>query len=138
VKYQVPQNIDLEDKIIGPLTLIQFLYILGAGVIDYLLFMVVKGGLLFWVIGIPIALFAIALAFLKIQDQPLMHFVKAGFIYLQNPKKRIWQRRGLMPTIVYAPPKVEKKSLVPEKRKIQKSELEKLAQMLDTRTAPKT
>ncbi len=133
MQFKVPQNIDLEDKIVGPLTLIQFLYVLGGGVIIYLLYLSLNMRFLFWVLAIPIGIIAASLAFLKIQDQPLSHFIKAGLIYLSQPKKRLWQRAGLVKPVVFAVAKKEKKIIAPPKRKIEKSELEQLAQMLDTR-----
>ena len=135
MQYKIPQNIDMEDKIIGPLTLIQFLYVLAGGVVDYLLLIAFKGGWV-WALVIPIGLFALALAFIKIQDQPLSHFVKAGIIYLGRPKIRLWHRQGLAIEIVKAKPKkIKKAAPSPPKRKIEKSELEKLAYMLDTHPA---
>lgn len=133
MQYKVPQNIDLEDKIVGPLTLIQFLYVIGGGVIVYLLYMYLKSSLLFWVIGIPVALVALALAFLKIQDQPLSHFMKAGLVFLSRPRKRLWLRHGVMTPVVYAAPKKKNVTVVTPKRRIEKSELDQLAEMLDTR-----
>jgi len=133
MQFPTPQNIDLEDKIVGPLTLIQFLYVLAGGVIDYLLFLSLgSGSFFFWLIGVPVALIALALAFLKIQDQPLSYFIKAGLIYLSRPKIRLWQRQGLSIPILQAP---QEKVIAPPtpKRKIEKSELEKLAYTLDTR-----
>ncbi len=132
MQYKVPQNIDLEDKIIGPLTLIQFLYLLVGGIICYLLLTFLKGGIVFWLLATPVALFALALTFIKIQDRPLSHFVKAGLIYLQSPHVRLWKRQGI--NIELVKKKVEKKKVykAPPKRRIEKSELEKLAQTLDT------
>lgn len=135
MQFQVPQGIELEDKIIGPLTLIQFLYLLVGGIIDYLLFLSLKGSFLFWLFGLPIALIALALAFLKIQDQPLSYFIKSGFIYLTRPKIRLWQRQGIAPQVIRAPQKKVIKTPPPTpKRKIEKSELEKLAYTLDTQS----
>ena len=93
MQFQVPQNIDLEDKIIGPLTLIQFIYVLAGAVAVYLLYLSFGTELIFWVLGIPTGLIALAFAFFKVQDQPLSHFIKAGLIYLGRPKKRVWQKR---------------------------------------------
>lgn len=133
MQFQVPQNIDMEDKIIGPLTLIQFLYLLVGGIVDYLLFLALGSSVIFWIIGLPIAIFALSLAFLKIQDQPLSHFVKAGLVYLSRPKIRLWSRKGFVQPIVKEKPnKVKIAPPPPPKRRPEKSELEKLAQLLDT------
>jgi len=123
----------MEDKIIGPLTLIQFLYLLVGGIIDYLLMMTIGRSIIFWIIAVPIAAVALALAFLKIQDQPLAHFVKAGIVYLRRPKIRIWRRKGYIAPIIKEAPGKKKETPPPApKRRIEKSELEKLAQALDT------
>ena len=135
MQFKVPQNIDLEDKIVGPLTLIQFLYILGGGVTIYLLYFGLHAGFLFWLVSIPIAVIALALAFLKIQDQPLSYFIKAGLIFLSRPKTRVWRRQGINFSILQAPAKPAPSTpIAPAKRQIEKSELEKLAHMLDTRS----
>ncbi len=136
MQFQVPQNIDLEDKIVGPLTLIQFLYLLAGGLIDYLLLIFIGMKVIFWILAVPIGLFALALAFLKIQDQPLSSFVKAGLVYFSRPRMRYWQRKGFIAEAIFAKPKKVAPKIVLPKRKIEKSELEKLAQMLDTRAAP--
>jgi len=132
MQFQVPQNIDLEDKIVGPLTLIQFLYLLAGGVIDYLVFLSFKTSFIFWILGLPVTIVALALAFLKIQDQSLSYFIKAGLSYLSRPKIRLWQRQGLAINIVQAPVQKVVATRPVAKRKIEKSELEKLAYALDT------
>ena len=133
MQFQVPQNIDMEDKIIGPLTLIQFLYLLAGGIICYLFFLGFGSSFVFWIVSVPIGAVALALAFLKIQDQPVSYFIKAGLIFLSRPKKRIWQRQGIQPKVIQAGlKKTPKQPLVIPKRQIEKSQLEQLAQMLDT------
>jgi len=132
MQFKVPQNIDLEDKIVGPLTLIQFLYIISGGIIVYLLFLTLGPTFFFWVLSVPVAAIAIAMAFLKIQDQPLSHFIKAGLMYLSRPKIRIWQRHGVNISAIKAAPVKKEGSTTLPKKKIEKSELEKIAQVLDT------
>jgi len=134
LQFKVPQNIDLEDKIIGPLTMIQFIYVLVGGLIDYLLFswVGIHHFSIFLILAIPIGAIALALAFLKIQDQPLSHFIKAGLIYLSNPKIRIWQRQASQ-RVILEKPKEAKKQVLPTKHRIEKSQLEQLAYSLDTK-----
>jgi hypothetical protein len=135
MQFQVPQNLDLEDKIVGPMTLTQFLYVLGGGLVDYLLFQTLARDYfaLFLLFGIPIALLALGLAFFKVQEQPLTHFISCAIIYFTRPKLRIWQRIDIFKPILTAPPKKEKKEEEPkEKRHLEKSELEQLAYNLDT------
>jgi hypothetical protein len=134
MQFQVPQNIDLEDKIVGPLTMTQFVYVLGGGLIDYILFQSVAAQSmgLFLFFAIPVTLIALSFAFLKIQEQPLTHFFTAWLVYLGKPKKRIWKRDQSFQPILTAPPKKDKSDVVIiPKHHLEKSELEQLAYSLD-------
>lgn len=134
MQFKVPQNIDMEDKLVGPLTLLQFLYVLGGGILIYVLFNTIfKYQLLFFVLAIPIALIALGLAFLKIQDQPLSHFINVGIQYLSKPKIRFWQKDKPLPEILKAPPKVVAKTDITKRKHIEKSDLDQLSHLLDTR-----
>lgn len=135
MQFKVPRNIDLEDKIVGPLTLVQFLYLLGGALIDYMMFQSfgTKNMGIFLVFGIPIALVALALAFLKIQEQPLSHFFSVGLLYLTKPKVRLWKRQGEMTPVFTEPPKPKNPIIAaPPRKHLDKSALEDLAYQLDT------
>lgn len=133
MQFKVPQNIDLADRVVGPLTLVQFLYLLTGGIVVYILFSVVApvNIPLFFGLSIPIGVFSFALAFLKIQDQPFGKFVVAFMSYLSRPKIRVWAKEGLDPEVIVADNSPKKSDRVPTKA-IKKSELEKLSQALDT------
>lgn len=135
MQFKVPQNIDMEDKIVGPLTLIQFLYVLGGGMIIYLLFQTLYTSsiALFVILSLPIALIALALAFLKIQEQPLSHFITAGLQFWQKPKMRYWHNIGESLPILKDAPRPKVTQIAPAKKQIEKSNLEQLAYSLDTR-----
>lgn len=90
MQYKVPQNINQEDKILGPLTFVQFIYVLiGGGII--LLSFATFSLPVFFVVAIPIAIITAAFALLKIQDQPFSRFFIAFLLFLRQPKQRIWQ-----------------------------------------------
>jgi hypothetical protein len=132
MQFKVPQNIDLEDRLVGPLTLIQFLYLLFGGIFIYLLITALGFSFLFWILAIPIGLLSLGLAFVKIQDQPLSHFIKAGLVYLGRPKQRVWQRQGEFRPVLKEGPKKKQEVIEAPKRDLSKSELENLANILDT------
>ncbi len=94
MQFKVPQNIDMEDKIIGPLTLTQFFYLLFGGLILYILFtnLAATSALLFWILALPIGLFSFAMAFVKVQDRPFPTFIMAGIKFMTQPRARVWQR----------------------------------------------
>lgn len=134
MQFKVPQNIDMADRIVGPLTLVQFLYILIGGIVVYFLFTTVGAinGALFLLLAAPIALFTLAMAFLKVQDQPFPRFVVALAIYLVRPKTRRWHKASVADGLKIIPETVagDKQKITP--KKITKSRLEHLIQMMDT------
>lgn len=91
MQFQVPQFIDIEDKVIGPLTIKQFLYLLVAGVIIFILYKILN---LFAVIvlAIPIIGIAISFAFIKVHGQPFMGMVSNFFRFLKKPDFYVWKK----------------------------------------------
>ncbi len=91
MKFQVPQFIETETKLIGPFTLKQFLWLASGGSIIFLLFLTVPP-LLFFIVAFPIGGLFTALAFVKINETPLMNYVVYGISYLLNPKKYVFKK----------------------------------------------
>ena len=85
MQYQVPQFVDIEDKIIGPLTLKQFLYLAFAGALIFVFWFLFN--FYFWLIAsIPVVALASAFAFLKINDRPFVYFFLSFVRYFSKPK----------------------------------------------------
>jgi hypothetical protein len=91
MRFQIPQFIEVEDKIFGPLTLKQFIYLAGGAgmaIIAYLF-------LPFWlalIVIIPIFTIAGSLAFYKINNKPIIFVIESAFNYLSKPKLYIWRK----------------------------------------------
>lgn len=94
MRFQLPQFIETETKLVGPLTLRQFLWVAGGAAILFLLFMAMQLSFLFFAIGIPIAAIFLALAFLKIEEMPLINYIAYLLSYLLNPKKYLFKKGG--------------------------------------------
>lgn len=91
MQFQVPQFIDIEDKIFGPLTLRQFLYLVGAGGFSFVLFFMLETWL--WVIAtLMLLVIAASFAFVKFNGQAFTTIITAIFKYLWLPKFYLWQR----------------------------------------------
>ncbi len=92
MQYSVPQFIDVQDKIIGPVTITQFLYILG-GVGALFVFWIISPSIqVFLIPAIPtIALFA-ALAFAKFNGRQFSAFLWSAIQYVVRPRIRLWRR----------------------------------------------
>jgi hypothetical protein len=91
MRFQVPQFIEVEDKIFGPLTFKQFIYLGGGIGISAVLFIMVPKFLAL-LISVPIIIFAAALAFYKINEKPFIDIVEAFVKYVFGSKLYIWKR----------------------------------------------
>ena len=97
MQYKVPQNIDLEDKIVGPFTMKQFLYLMVGGFIIYgwwtyaQQFESPSPMVIFLALAIPVGLITLSLALVKMNDRPFEFFLLNLFRFVFTPKKRMWQ-----------------------------------------------
>jgi hypothetical protein len=108
MQFQVPQFIETEDKIIGPFTMRQFVYVGVAGGISALLYFTVQTWL--WFVGTLIVFGgAIALAFVKIEGRALSNVVAAAFGFYWKPQTYIWQAQQTIP--VSTPKQTETKGV---------------------------
>jgi len=91
MQFKVPQFIEIEDKIVGPLTLKQFLYLLaGVGALAVLWFYLTLGA--FLLIGIPIGILVLALAFYKYNGRPLISILGSFIKYITKPRLYLWKK----------------------------------------------
>lgn len=91
-QYQVPQFIEVEDKIFGPLTLKQFIYLAGAGGLALLCFTLLPLFLALPLAGLAGGIGA-AFAFYKVNGRPLIVAAEHGFSYLLGNKLYLWKQR---------------------------------------------
>lgn len=91
MRYQVPQFIDVEDKIVGPLTLKQFLYMAGGAGMAYVVYAFFPLFIAIVIIGIIIPV-SLALAFYKINNKPFIDFLESAFIFYTKENLYIWKK----------------------------------------------
>jgi hypothetical protein len=125
MEYQVPQFIEVEDKIFGPFTLKQFIYVaggVGLCAILVLYFPLIIGVIL----ALPVAAFTAALAFYKINNKPFVEIMEAAFNYYIGDRLYLWKKEK---NHVDAP--VVVKPADPAKLGLTQSKLKDLAWSLD-------
>lgn len=92
MRFQVPQFIEIEDKIFGPLTIKQFIYMAGGAGLSFLIY-VLLNSLILSVIPIVIIMSAsAALAFFKVNNRPLIGVVESAVRYFFGNKLYIWKK----------------------------------------------
>jgi hypothetical protein len=97
MQFHVPQFIEVEDKIFGPFTLKQFIYMAGGAGMAFVVYKVLDVFLpliitLFFVI--PIIALAGAFAFYKINDKPFIYSVEAALRYYLGEKLYTWKKEN--------------------------------------------
>jgi len=114
--YKVPQKIDLEDKVIGPLTFRQFLYLLAGILPSFIIAKILeKYGLSIFLgafLTAPIWLVSLLLAFGKFQEQNIDQILIAFLHFVQIPKILIWQRTEEIPHIKILAKKKRKQEFI--------------------------
>ncbi len=91
-QFTVPQFIDVESKIIGPITTRQFLIFLGVGIF-IALFYKIFDFTLFLVTSIPLFLISTLFAFFKVNGQPFHLFVLNVIQTWRRPGLRVWNNK---------------------------------------------
>ena len=129
MRFQVPQFIDVEDKIFGPLTFRQFVYLAGGGGLVFLSFKLMP--IVFAIlVAVPLGAFAFALAFIKINDKPFLNTVEAAFNYSFSDKLYIWKKEKSTPKKAVGPSAIDAKP-THSLPKISESKLHDIAWGLD-------
>lgn len=91
-QFVVPQFIDVEDKIFGPITTRQFLILLVAGMIDFIAFRLADITLFIAILIVTGGL-ALTFAFIKVNGQTFHYFMLNIFQTARKPSLRIWNKQ---------------------------------------------
>ncbi|MEO6513578.1 MAG: PrgI family protein [Candidatus Saccharimonadales bacterium] len=104
--YKVLQDIEAEDKLVGALTLRQFIYGGVAAFCFYMCFIFITKGVAFLTIAfLPPGLFCAFFAFPFGRDQPTEVWALAKIRFYLKPRKRIWDQSGVKELVTVTVPK---------------------------------
>lgn len=128
MRYKVPQNIDIQDRIIGPLSMVQFIYVVIGFGLCYSIFMTIPGPFSYLLI-FPTAALTIAIVFIKVNERPFLNFFLSAINFFSKPKKRVWhhQNANNLKVVIY---KTRKEQQYHQKE-VSHEQMEELAQKLD-------
>lgn len=127
--YNVPQFIDIEDKIVGPFTAKQLLWMFALAAILFIMWMMIDSKFNFVVGAIPVSVIFLGLAFYRPYGQPLSRFIASMFLFIVKPKIYMWRRGGEARRIV----KIKRAdNVAPVKRIMHQKEVYDLSKILDS------
>lgn len=140
-RIKIPQGVTKEDKLIGPLTLKQFLYLLGGASIVFIAYQYYARQYLYFVeflfISLIFAMLTVALAFVRINGRSFSTFLGSLFRFIFVSKQRSWDKepRTQLPAMkVSAQDIKDTKSEIKERKQSKnfQMQIEKLANILDS------
>ena len=132
-QFVVPQFIDVEDKVIGPITVRQFIIMLAGGGLTFIAYKL-SDFVLFLIQLVFILLVTFIIAFVKINGRPIHYFLLNIFQTFKRPRVRVWQkfyskselRQYTKEKIAVLPP------LIRTRNKVRASRLAELSLIVDT------
>ena len=97
MNFQVPQFIEIEDKIVGPFTFRQFLYLAGGIGLSFILYAFLP--LMVAIIPIIVVMaLAISLTFFKINNRPFVFTLESAIFYFVRSKLYLWYKKPVKMT----------------------------------------
>ena len=129
LNFHVPQFIEVEDKVVGPFTLKQFIYLVGGVGLAFIAYKTLPLFLAVFII-LPALVLACALAFYKVNNRPFIFLLEAAFKYSMGSKLYVWKKTDKKMVARVAPTRAAT-PLVPTLPKVGSSKLKELAWSLD-------
>ena len=130
-RFIVPQFIDTEDKILGPITVRQFIIMIGGGLLIFASYKLADFGL-FLLEGFIIIALVLLFAFVKVNGAPFHVFFANFLSTFKKPKIRVWQKEYIRVAEFKGKYEDQKTTYVPKKRLLSTSKLSELSLIIDT------
>ncbi len=92
MKFQVPQFIEMEDKIFGPLSFKEFTYVAGGCGLSFILYRYIPSFLIAVIVIAPVLSFAGLLAFYRPNNKPFIEIVQSALTFAIGSKLYIWKK----------------------------------------------
>lgn len=106
-EHMVPQNVEADDKLIGPFSFRQFVYLMIAAAAGLVAFFLGRIAIPLALIPAPVFAFFLVIALPLRKDQPTEIYLAAVIKYLFRPRVRIWKADGEQPLVEISAPIVD-------------------------------
>ena len=104
--YKVAQDVEADDKLIGPFSFRQFIYLIIVAIAVALAWALGQIFIGLAIIPLPVIVFFGALALPLRKDQPMEIYMAALVSYYLKPRRRIWEPDGIESLVEITAPKV--------------------------------
>ncbi len=130
--FSVPQFIDIEDRIAGPLTWKQLGWMIAMGAVILVIRTLFDTALTI-IVGIPIVLLFVSLAFYKPNGFPMTAFLSNAVLFFFRPKVAVWERPGIAVTPKKALARPIETGSENQEKRLTREKLTELARLMDNR-----
>lgn len=89
---KVPKYLDIEDKVVGPLTLRQFFLLGGSAALGFVLWQLIPVKFIALFAAGIVVLLGAGIAFVRVNERPFQEFLFASIRFYMNPQKYVWQK----------------------------------------------
>lgn len=91
-QFVVPQFLDVEAKIIGPITGRQFVILMAIVLLEFIIYSIFLNILVVLLLGLPVLVIGLVFAFARVNGQPF-HFIALNMLQtLRRPSIRVWDK----------------------------------------------
>ncbi len=105
--HKIPSNLDAEEKLVGFLSLKQFLFVLGGFALGFVAYTFAKASFLLAIPFLPFVITLFVLGLYQRPDQPVEVFLLSWIRFKSRPKVRIWNQEGYEKHVIVSAPKKE-------------------------------
>lgn len=130
--YKIPQNVEAEDKLIGPFSFKQFIFLILAAISILMAWLFAQISPFLLTIPLPFIVVFLVLGIYHREDQPVETFLLAALNFTLKPRRRIWNPEGLIETVRITAPKLMASPRL-KNLALEHGQLERLAKIVDTR-----
>ena len=132
--YKVPQDVEAEDKIIGFLSLKQFIFVIVMIASLWMCWWLAAYQIFLGLIPLPIAIVSGVLGLYQRSDQPVEVYLASWLRFKTKPRRRKWDQEGLEERVIITAPKTVEKNYTKGLSQTQvENRLNQLSSLLDSR-----
>ena len=132
--HKVPQDVEADDKLIGPFSFKQLVLLMVAAFLAFIMVLLARIAIFLIVIPLPFFLVFLFFGIYRRKDQSVETYVAAILRFYFKPRRRIWDKDGILETVIITAPKQVAGIALDNMNTTEvKNRLNTLGQLMDTR-----
>ena len=132
--HKVPQDVEADDKLVGPFSFKQLVLLMIAAGLGFIMILLARVAIFLIIIPLPFFLVFLFFGIYRRKDQSVETYVAAILRFYFKPRRRIWDKDGILETVIITAPKEVAGIAIDNMNTTEvKNRLKTLGQLMDTR-----